>query len=103
MKRIIAILDLPERQSTSDLYKKYHLKIDELMADPNVHFIFSDASLFVAKYLQKTGFRSCTVYHIGDEPKHKIGNFKTKGKFTSIIELREALRQDCSEILDSVL
>lgn len=86
--------------TSSELNVMYHEKIDEVLTDPNVHIVISENFIFAAKYLERRKFRNCTVYHIGeDTPKHNIGKFKTKGGFTSLIELEESLKQDSTETI----
>lgn len=96
-KRIVAIFEPDVPCTNAQLNSGYHEQIDELIRDPSVRIIISENFLFGAKYLNAVGFRNCTVYHIGDEPKHSIGKFKNKGGFTSVIELVEALRQNSTE------
>lgn len=109
MKRVVAILEpktsiaqsdtFLRKYSSSELNSMYHEKIDEVLTDPNVHIVISENFIFAAKYLERRKFRNCTVYHIGDTPKHNIGKFKSKGGFTSLIELEESLKQDSNEVI----
>jgi hypothetical protein len=97
--RIVAVLEPKRPCTSSELNSLYHERIDELLKDPYINIIMSENFIFAAKYLESRRFRNCTIYHIGDEPKHIIGKFKTKGGFTSTIELEECLRQDSTEVI----
>lgn len=74
----------------------------QVIDDPNVSLIISDESgccSLTLRYLAKRKYRNVTIYHLGDENKDMFKNisglpFKTRGGFTSYIEINEALRQD---------
>ncbi len=66
-------------------------------------FIFSDESgcaTLTAKFLNERGFRNCTIYHIGDKPRHRIGKYETKGGFLSYGEIETTLRDDADRIIE---
>ena len=99
--RIVAILEPKKAYNSSELNSLYHEEIDNVLADPKVRIIISENFIFAAKYLENRKFRNCTIYHLGEKPKHLIGKFKTKGGFSSAIEIGEALQQDSNEIICS--
>lgn len=97
--KIFAILEPDEKMSMAQLNSAYHETIDILSSHHNTHFIISDTFTFAQKYLAERGFRNCTLYHLGDVPIRNLGRFKTKGGFNSRIEILEALKQNCDEIV----
>ena len=66
-------------------------------------FIFSDepgCATLAAKFLNERGFRNCTIYHIGDKPRHRIGKYETKGGFLSYGEIEMTLRDDADNLIE---
>lgn len=97
MKRIVAIFEPEGKPTIKELNDIYHEKIDEAGCDPRTHFILSQNFLFAIRYLEKKRYRNVVIYHlINDDTKH---SFKRKEGFSSIIELKEGLLQDSTEII----
>lgn len=77
----------------------YVPKIAELMEMQNIHFLFSDKSGYginTYKYLKRRKYQNYTVYHINENSKVKSNLSK---RFSSYIEINEALEQDGDEII----
>ena len=99
MSKTIAILEPEKKLSTAELNSIYHEKIDEAAADPNVHFIVSETFMFAIKYLSSLGFRKCTVYALNSRTNPVYKTYKVRNDFTSMIELREALIQNSTDVI----
>lgn len=78
----------------STSFSKLTSVIVEYTDDPDVWFVFSDQHAIIARYLNGIHYRKCLVYHLGNDPKHKIGNFRGKGGFVSYAEIEAAIRED---------
>ena len=98
MVNTVAII-LSENTTVDQFTCFYAPKIQTAMGHPHTHFIFSDRHPFVARYLSQQRFRSCTIYHAGNTPKHTIGGYQLQGGFTSYVEIDEALREAADEII----
>jgi hypothetical protein len=58
-------------------------QILEYMEDPDTTFAFSDRYPIIATFFNRRGYRKCELFHIGGQPKHKIGKYKLNGGHAS--------------------
>ena len=86
-----------------DIHSKkiYSKELEEymLIPDEDVLFIFPDDDIILAKYMHKSQYRKCKVYHVDDKPKHNHGNYTTEQFKTKSVR-NMALLVDADEILD---
>ena len=98
MENIVAII--PNRDIKIVDFNFYFLPlIEKEMENPNTKFIFSDMHSFIARYMNNRRYRNCVIYHIGNTPKHQVGNYKTKGGFASYDEIYYTLKDDATKEL----
>ena len=69
------------------------------MDGPHTQFIFSDQFPIVAKFFHNRGYRNCVMYHLGDKPKHKLGNFCLRGTFTSYNEIDIMMKAESTNVI----
>lgn len=92
---------IPENFITSSAYfADLFSQISNYFEDPDANFVLSDQSPIIARYLNGHQYRKCTIYHLGDIPKHKIGRYITKGNFTSYAEINASIKEDCDIVID---
>jgi hypothetical protein len=94
MSKIYAILG--RAMSPFEFMSVVAPRLTEIIEDSKNRIILSDMSgvaTLTAKYLSQRGFRACTVYHIGDEPRHMIGGYNLKGGYDSYADIEASMRQ----------
>lgn len=89
----------PENLQNKEFQSTYAPKIFEAMENPNIQFIFCDKNITIANYLNRRGFRNCIVYHVGNEPKHTIGNYRSKGGFSTYAEIECEILNEASVVI----
>ena len=88
--------------SPSVFAARYAPQLLSAMESRESQFVFSDESgcaTLTAKFLHARGYRNCIIYHLGDQPRHTIGKYPTKGGFISYSEIEATLREISSQII----
>lgn len=93
----VAIILSPSTTPQNFSSKYIHNLAD--FADHQTTFLFTDQILFIAKYFHNRKYRDCIIYHLGSEPRHKIGNYNNIGGFSSYTEINELMKNDADIII----
>lgn len=90
-----------DKLSLKEFNEKIVSQATEIISKKSNKIIMSDKDILLARFLHKRKYRKVTIYHVGNEPKHKIGNFALKGGFTTESDVECNLRNDADKIISS--
>jgi hypothetical protein len=93
----IYAIDGPDDLSSYNFNKLYVPKLEKILEDPNAQILITDSSgcgILTSRYLKNNYYRNAIIYHLGDKPKHNLGNLPVRGGFISKAECTAQMMMD---------
>lgn len=75
-----------------------HMPLIQNYLGPHTTFMLTDEHVTLLRYFHTIGFRNCIVYHVGDQPRYNMSNYKTV-KVSSYVEARATIIKNSNRVL----